>query len=91
MISKIAAIANRQGIHVRPSKVIAASAAGYKGKITITKHDYSIDTVNIMNLLTLALTEDDQITITVDGPDEAVVIDNLVTLFETHFDFPAKN
>jgi phosphocarrier protein HPr len=90
MISRKAVIANKQGIHVRPSKVIAAAAAGYPGSIVIRKGSYEIDTLNTMNLLTLALLEHDRITVEVRGPDEQAMIDKLIQLFETHFDFPAK-
>ena len=91
MISRTATIKNRNGIHVRPSKVIAAAVADYSGAITVRKNGYSIDTVNAMNLLSMALIEDDTIEITVAGEQEAMVAENLVHLFETRFDFPPQN
>lgn len=90
MISGHATIINRQGIHVRPSKVISDAVIGYTGSITVTKDDFSIDQVNTIMLLTLALTEGDRITIEVDGPDEPEMLEKLIGLFETPFDFPPR-
>ena len=91
MISRTATIRNRNGIHVRPSKVIAAAVADYTGSITIRKDSYTIDRVNAMNLLSMGLIEGDTIEITVAGDQEAQVADNLVDLFETRFDFPPRS
>lgn len=90
MISRKVTIANQNGIHVRPSKIIAAALAGYPGKISVSKDDYTINSISAMNLLSMALIENDQITITVEGEDEALIIDKLATLFAQHFDFPPK-
>ncbi|NQT58950.1 MAG: HPr family phosphocarrier protein [Bacteroidetes bacterium] len=88
MISIKATIANRNGIHVRPSKIIAASVADYSGQISISKEDYTINSISAMNLLTMALLENDQIIITVSGENEELVAKNIAVLFENHFDFP---
>jgi len=88
MISKKATIVNRNGIHVRPSKIIAATVADYTGQISVSKDDYTVNSISAMNLLTLALLENDQITLTVNGEDEELVADKLITLFEHRFDFP---
>jgi len=88
MISRKATIANRNGIHVRPSKIIASAVADYPGKITVSKDNYTVNSISAMNLLTMALLENDQITLTVSGEDEKVVANKLISLFEHHFDFP---
>ena len=90
MISRKATIVNRNGIHVRPSKVIAASVADYPGQISVSKDDYTINSISAMNLLTMALLESDEITVTVNGEDEETVAEKLTALFEHPFDFPPK-
>jgi len=88
MIFRKATIANQNGIHVRPSKIITAAVADYPGQISVSKDDYTINSISAMNLLSMALLENDQITLTVSGKDEEVVADKLTSLFEHHFDFP---
>jgi phosphocarrier protein HPr len=90
MISRKATIVNKNGIHVRPSQIIAAAVAGYPGKITVRKDDYTVNSISAMNLLTMALLENDQITVTVDGEDDELVAEKLISLFEHHFDFSPR-
>jgi phosphocarrier protein HPr len=88
MISRNAKIVNRNGIHVRPSKIIAAAVTDYPGKISVSKDDYTINSISAMNLLSMALLENDQITLTVEGDNEEFVMEKLIELFKYHFDFP---
>ncbi|MCK5156069.1 MAG: HPr family phosphocarrier protein [Spirochaetales bacterium] len=90
MISRKATIMNQNGIHVRPSKIIAASVADYPGKISVSKDGYTVNSISAMNLLTMALIEHDQIVITVTGKKEELVAKNLAELFESHFDFSPR-
>lgn len=90
MIEKTATIQNTQGIHCRPSAVIIKEAAGYTGTICVTNHAHSCNLQSVMELLTLGLHKGAQITIQVSGPQEAEFCQRLVTLFETHFDFPPR-
>ncbi len=90
MVERTATIVNSAGIHCRPSAAIVKALMGYTGDITVTSPDGSCDPRSIMELLALCLHEGTAIRIQVDGPDEAEVAQKLVTLFESHFDFPPR-
>ena len=90
MIKRTAIVANAQGIHVRPSQVIATAAMDLPGNITISSGGFSIDQINTINIISLGLTAGDTVEITVDGRDEDKTAELLVKLFETRYDFPPR-
>ena len=90
MIEKKAVVQNAQGIHCRPSALIVKYAGEYDGVISITGKRGSATLRSIMELMTLELYPGSEVTIQVDGPDEERVCEELVKLFETHFDFPPE-
>ena len=90
MIEKTATIQNAQGIHCRPSALIARFAAGYEGSIRVTAERGETSLRSILELMSLELYPGSRVTIRVDGPDEEAVCRQLVELFETHFDFPPQ-
>ncbi len=88
MIKRSATIVNKYGIHCRPAAVIAKEAQSYSGSIKIIKQDGSnCEARNIMGLIGLGITVGQTVEIEVDGPDENMVCENMIELFETSFDF----
>jgi phosphotransferase system HPr (HPr) family protein len=85
-----AIIQNAQGIHCRPSAVIVKHVTGYDGKITVSSDRGIANLSSIMELMTLELYPGSEVTIRVDGPEEERVCQELVELFESHFDFPPQ-
>ncbi len=85
-----AVVQNAQGIHCRPSALIVKYAGEYDGSITVTGERGSTSLRSIMELMTLELYPNAEVTIQVEGPDEDRVCRELVDLFETHFDFPPE-
>ncbi len=85
-----ATIRNEHGIHCRPSTAIVKSVDGYGGKILVTGQRGSTKLKSVLELMSLELFPGAQVTIRVSGPDEEKVCRDLVTLFETHFDFPPR-
>lgn len=85
-----AVIQNEAGIHCRPSAVIVKAMAGYKGEIVVKTDAGEADCRSIMGLLCLAMEHDAEVSIRVTGPEEESICDELVNLFETHFDFPPR-
>jgi len=84
-----AVVQNAQGIHCRPSALIVKFASGYEGQITVAGERGTTGLRSIMELMTLELYQQSEVMIRVEGPDEDRVCQDLVALFETHFDFPA--
>ena len=85
-----AVVQNAQGIHCRPSALIVKYASGYEGQIRVVGERGQAGLRSIMELMTLELYPQSEILIQVEGPDEDRVCQELVDLFETHFDFPAE-
>ena len=85
-----AVVQNAQGIHCRPSALIVKYSSEYDGSITVTAERGETSLRSIMELMTLELYPDSEVTIRVEGPDEDRVCEELVKLFETHFDFPPE-
>ena len=90
MIEKKATIKNSQGIHCRPSAVIIKAVQDYEGIARACTESGEASLRSIMGLLSLCLEKGTEVKIMVDGPDEEQVCSELVTLFETEFDFPPR-
>lgn len=91
MIRKTATVQNTNGIHVRPSQVISSSMADYTGNISITSPCMKINDTNTISIISLGLIKNDNIEITVEGPDEEAAAEKLVALFEKVYDFPPRS
>jgi len=88
MVTRTATVRNQYGIHVRPSAVIVKQAREYSGKITVASdRGTTIDAKNLLGIISLGLTADQQVTITVAGPDEEKWAATMAELFEYNFDF----
>ncbi len=88
MIEKKAIIQNAQGIHCRPSAMIIRFVNSYEGDILVRTDRGATSLRSILELMSLELYPGSEVTIQVNGPDEAEFCHDLVALFETHFDFP---
>jgi len=88
MIERTATILNPAGIHCRPSSIIIRAARDYPGRILVTAPAGSTELRSILDLMTLELSPGTEVSIQIEGPDAEHVCDELVTLFETEFDFP---
>lgn len=88
MICKKTTILNAYGIHCRPSGIISQSVRGYEGKIVVRAPDGSVGSPDsVLSLLSLALAHGDEVEITVEGPDEERMCDELLELFSRNYDF----
>jgi phosphocarrier protein HPr len=91
MIEMKATVKNANGIHCRPSAVIAKEVMNYAGDIRVIAESGTCDPRSIMALISLGLQEGAQLRIRVTGPNEAAVCRTLVALFEKHYDFPPRD
>lgn len=88
MKTETATIQNSAGIHCRPSAVIVKEFHDYPGRITLTNENGSCSVGSVMQILSLEMNQGGQVTIEVDGKNEAEAAVRLKELLETHFDFP---
>jgi len=78
-------ITDELGIHARPAGMLAKLAKEYESKIQITKGEKTVAATQLLMLMGLAVKHGDQITVTVEGPDEDVAFDGIQTFFEENF------
>ncbi len=90
MVEHSATIRNEHGIHCRPSTVIVKYVAGYEGRIEVVGIKGRTSLHSVLELMSLELFPGAEITVRVTGPDEEQMCNDLVALFETHFDFPPR-
>ena len=62
----------------------------YEGRVRLGNGSTELEADSIMSVIALGLCQGDTVSIKVDGPNEATMAEELVTLFETHFDFPPR-
>jgi phosphocarrier protein len=88
MVEVKAVIKNEAGIHCRPTALLTQAAAGYKGTITVSAPSGTCHLGSALEMMMLGLEQGTQITIQVEGADEAATAAKFKELFETEFDFP---
>jgi phosphocarrier protein HPr len=78
-------VKNRQGIHTRPATAIVKLLHQAKADVQFVYKKDTINAKSILSILMLALHQNDQITVIVDGDDAEDVMARLVNGFETCF------
>ena len=91
MTTMTAQVKNANGIHVRPSGLIIEHIADYPGDVCLSSSKGESSLRSILDLLTLSLEQGAEMTISVSGPNEEAVCQELVDLFQTEFDFPLQD
>ena len=73
------------GLHARPAGLLAKLAKPYaEATITVTKGDQSVKASQLMKLMSLAIKNGDEITVTVEGPGEEAAFEAVKDFFETN-------
>jgi phosphotransferase system HPr (HPr) family protein len=80
-------VRNKQGLHARPSSVLAENALRFKDTaISIRRGDLEVDAKSIMELLLLEARCGTELTLVATGPRAQEAIDTLRALFDREFD-----
>lgn len=74
-------IKDREGVHARPAGVLVTEAKKYSSTITLTK-DKSADLKRIFGVMGLGIKQNDVVTVTIDGSDEAEAYEAIKKAFE---------
>lgn len=88
MVKAMAVISNSNGIHVRPSRVIASALASSSAQISLKANGFTVSSVNMMNLLSLGLKQGDSVEVAIEGEEEQQVLAQTIALLEARYDFP---
>ncbi|MEZ0393992.1 MAG: HPr family phosphocarrier protein [Desulfurococcaceae archaeon] len=73
---------NRSGLHARPAAVFVQRCMKFKSEIIIEKGGRRANAKNILQVLALGVDFNDEITVYVDGPDEASAYAEIERLVE---------
>lgn len=84
-VSKAVVINNPLGLHARAAAKIAARVKHVKSKVWIIKDGEKADASSVIEILTLACAQGSKITITIDDPSDAHILNDLVQLVESGF------
>jgi phosphocarrier protein HPr len=80
-------VRNKNGLHARPSSLLAEAAMRFKGtSVTVARGDIIVDAKSIMELLLLEATSGTELTLSAEGPEAEAAIEQLSALFERAFD-----
>jgi len=78
-------IVNRLGLHARAATKFVEMAASFPCEIEVSRGEKRIDGKSIMGVMMLAATQGTVIEITVHGPEEEMVLRDLVALVRDGF------
>jgi len=80
-------VRNKNGLHARPSSVLAETALRYTGtSIAIRRGELEVDAKSIMELLLLEAGCGTELVLAASGPRAKEAVDELRALFEREFD-----
>lgn len=86
MLSKTVKIVNKLGLHARPSARIVQVASKFKSDVTLEKDGIPVNGKSIMGVMMLAAGMGSEVTITVQGDDEAEALKALAEVLTSTFD-----
>lgn len=87
MAERTVVIASKAGLHARPAALFTQAAAGSGLVVRIAKGATGpVDAASILQVMTLGAALGDTVTVSVEGPDEDRVLDELVTMLATDLD-----
>ena len=66
-----------EGLHARPAGHFVKKAQGYKENITVAKGEKKADAKRLFSVVNMQINKGDEITITVEGENEAAVAEDL--------------
>jgi phosphotransferase system HPr (HPr) family protein len=85
MKTVVLTIRNETGLHSRPADVFVRTAKLYQSNIGVSKGEKKANAKTILKVILLNVCENDEITISADGPDEDAALEDLKTLVESDF------
>ncbi len=85
MYSKEVKIANKYGLHARPSAQLVKTAAFFKSDIYLEKNGLKVNGKSIMGVMMLAAEFGSTVIISAEGPDEQDAVNALHKLLASDF------
>ncbi|MFP4302667.1 MAG: HPr family phosphocarrier protein [Spirochaetaceae bacterium] len=79
-------VRNETGLHSRPADLFVRTAKLYESKITVCKGEKSADAKNIIKVILLNVSQDNEIIVQAEGSDEEAAVADLQSLIESNFE-----
>jgi phosphocarrier protein HPr len=86
LYSKEVKIANKYGLHARPSAQLVKTASFFKSDIFLEKDGLKVNGKSIMGVMMLAAEYDSTVIIAADGEDEVDAVETLYKLMKSQFE-----
>ena len=78
-------LTNAAGLHARPAAQFVQKAASFKSKVKVSGNNKVADGKSILAVMGMGIKENNEIIITVEGPDEVQCVDGLQELIVGNF------
>ncbi|MCH9756218.1 MAG: HPr family phosphocarrier protein [Gammaproteobacteria bacterium] len=85
MIETQITIINKLGLHARASAKFVSTAGRFISQIDVTKDNKKVNGKSIMGVMMLAATQNSELTLEINGPDEESMTHALVSLVDNRF------
>ncbi len=85
MIEKTIQVENKLGLHARPSAMLVKAATKYRSEFHIEKEGMKVNGKSIMGVMMLAAECGSELSLLIDGPDEAYLLKEIEQLFNDRF------
>ena len=82
MIKQNIIITDEDGMHVRPASKISKIAQGYEDAITLTYDDKDVNLKSILAVMSLAIPQDSEVTLSIEGDNEKQTLKDILKAFE---------
>ena len=85
-LSRTIEVTNKQGIHTRPSTLVAKKASEFEADIHISRGERKADAKSVMQVVMLAATRGTELEVTASGPDAEVALEVISKLLVSDFE-----
>ena len=85
MIVKEVTVENQVGLHARPATFFIQKANEFTSSIWISREDRKVNAKSLLGVLSLGVTRGTSITLTAEGADEEVAVNELADLVQSNF------
>ena len=86
MKTQTVTITNETGLHARPASLFVEEALKYKSEIFVDNGTQKMSAKSILNILCMAISKGQEITISADGEDEEQAIASLIAIIKSDLD-----
>lgn len=85
-MEKTVRIKNKSGLHARPAGKFVKEASKFRSDVEVVSKGRKVNAKSIMGIMSLGLSQGEEIKIVVNGIDEEEALQSLVDLVENEFD-----